>query len=396
MAVVFAERVKDMKASEIRELLKLAEREDMISFAGGAPAPELFPVEEIKKITVKILEESGSQALQYACTEGYHPLRRKVAQWMNTRFHTSHTIDNILITSGSQQGLDITGKLFLNENDVVLCESPTYLGAIQAFSAYRARMVEVPSDEHGMIIPELEQILSTLGKVKFIYVNPDFQNPTGRTWSLERRKQFMEVISAYEVPVLEDNPYGELRFEGERLPAMQSLDTKGLVIFLGTFSKVFCPGLRIGWVAAPEAILEKYVLAKQGADLHTSSISQRKVAEYMECYNMNGNIKKLVEVYRRRRDVMLESMQKEFPEGMRWNKPEGGLFIWAELPENVQAAQVLEESLKRNVAFVAGGCFYPGGGHGNTLRLNFSNASEEKIVEGIRRLGGVIREFMQS
>lgn len=394
MALVFARRMDNLKASEIRELLKVTEKPGMISFAGGLPAPELFPVEEIKKITVKLLDEEGKEALQYSATEGFTPLRQKIAERMNVKLGTSLDYENILITCGSQQALDFTGKVFINEGDVILCESPTYLGAINAFKAYSPRFIEVPTDEDGMIIEELERILESTENVKFIYLIPDFQNPTGRTWSTERRRKLMDVVNRYEIPVIEDNPYGELRFEGKIPPSLKSMDSRGLVIFLGTFSKTFCPGLRIGWVAADKEVLEKYVLVKQGADLHTSSISQRKVVKFMDAYDLDGRIERIKSVYKRRRDKMIETMKKEFPKDVRYNCPEGGLFMWVELPSHMNAREFLNESIKNSVAFVPGGSFFPNGGRENTLRLNYSNMEDEKIVEGIKRLGAVLRKHM--
>lgn len=395
MGVVFADRMSDIRASEIREILKVTEKPEVISFAGGLPAPELFPVEEMKAVTAGVLEEDGQNALQYATTEGYIPLRKKIAERMNTKFGTDLSFDDILITSGSQQGLDMSGKIFLNEGDVILCESPTYLGAINAFKAYGPKIVEVPTDDEGMLPVELERLLNTLRNVKLIYVIPDFQNPTGRTWSLERRRRFMEIVNRYEIPVVEDNPYGELRFDGEIFPSLKSMDEKGLVIFLGTFSKVFCPGLRIGWTAAHKSILEKYILVKQGMDLHTSTISQRKIVKYMEMFNLDENVEKIKRVYRRRRDLMLETISLVFPEGVRFTRPQGGLFIWVELPFHINARDVLLKSLEQNVAFVPGGSFFPGGGNENTFRLNYSNAGEDMIVEGINRLGRVLKEFIK-
>ncbi len=394
MAMTFAKRMEEMKASEIRELLKLTEKPEVISFAGGVPAPELFPVEEMKAVSVKVLEEAGRQALQYAPTEGFVPLRIKIAERLNNKYKTNLTFDNILITSGSQQGLDFSGKIFLNEGDAVLCESPTYLAAISAFKAYMPRFIEVPTDNGGMILEELEKILASNDRVKLIYTIPDFQNPTGLTWSLERRAGMMEILKKYKIPLLEDNPYGELRFEGEMLPAIKSFDDEGLVIYLGTFSKTFCPGLRIGWVAAEQKILEKYIIVKQGADLHTGSLAQREIEKYMELYDLDGNIEKIRKVYKKRRDVMLAAMEKEFPEGVKFTYPLGGLFTWVELPCHMDARELLVKSLENNVAFVPGGSFFPNGGRENTLRLNYSNMPEERIVEGIRRLGKVIREFM--
>jgi 2-aminoadipate transaminase len=394
MDIKFADRMEFMKASEIRELLKVTEQPEMISFAGGLPAPELFPVEALKNITAKVLAESGAQALQYAATEGFTPLREKIAVRLNGKFGTRLSHDNILITSGSQQGLDLTGKVFLNEGDVVLCESPTYLGAINAFSAYRPRMLEVPTDDNGMLMDELEDILDSVGNIKLIYVIPDFQNPSGRSWSLERRRRFMELTGSRGIPILEDAPYSELRFEGEPLPPLKSFDSRCLVIYLGTFSKVFCPGMRIGWVAADRSILEKYILVKQGADLHSSGLVQRNISMYMELHDLDEDVEKLRQVYRSRRDVMLASMKAEFPEGVRFTFPDGGLFTWVELPGGMDARELLEECLENNVAFVPGGSFFPNGGGKNTMRLNYSNMPEKRIEEGIKRLGRILRTHL--
>lgn len=394
MAVKFADRMDNLKASEIRELLKLTEKPEIISFAGGLPAPELFPVEEMKKVAVKVLEEGGQQALQYAATEGFGPLRDVIANRMNEKFNTKVSADEILITSGSQQGLDFSGKIFLNEDDVVLCESPSYLGALNAFKSYGPKFIEVPTDENGMIMEELEKILETTENVKMMYVIPDFQNPTGRTWPLERRKKFMEIVNKFEIPVLEDNPYGELRFEGEILPSLKSMDEKGLIIFLGSFSKIFCPGFRIGWVSAEKEILEKYIMIKQSSDLQTSTIGQREVAKFMELYDLDAHVEKIKDVYRVRRDLMLNTMKAEFPEGLKFTYPEGGLFTWVELPEGIDAKDVMAKCLENNVAFVPGGSFFPNGGKDNTFRLNYSNMTDERIVDGIKRLAKALKEFM--
>ncbi len=396
MAIKFANRMDSLKASEIRELLKLTEKPEIISFAGGLPAPELFPVDEMKEVAVKVLEEGGRQALQYAATEGFIPLREAIANRMNTKFQTNVNYEDILITSGSQQGLDFSGKIFLNEGDVVLCESPSYLGALNAFKAYGPKFIEVPTDENGMIMEELEKVLASTENVKMIYVIPDFQNPTGRTWPIERRKKFMEIITKYEIPVLEDNPYGELRFEGEILPSLKSMDEKGLVIFLGSFSKIFCPGFRIGWVAAKQEILEKYIMIKQSADLQTSTVGQREVAKFMELYDLDAHVEKIKDVYRVRRDLMLNTMKEEFPQGLKYTYPEGGLFTWVELPAEVDAKDVMAKCLENNVAFVPGGSFFPNGGKENTFRLNYSNMTDDRIVEGIKRLGKVLKECIVS
>ena len=394
MAIRFAKRMEALNGSEIRELLKLIEKPEVISFAGGLPAPELFPIEEMKEISRIVLEESGTQALQYSTTEGFQPLREQIARRMNSKNKTNVTKDDILITNGSQQGLDFAGRVFLNEGDVVLCESPSYLGAINAFKSYGSKFIEVPTDKDGMIMEELEKILEVTENVKMIYVIPDFQNPTGITWTLERRKKFIEIISMYEIPVLEDNPYGELRFEGESLPSLKSMDKKGLVIFLGTFSKILCPGYRLGWTCASQNILKKFIFVKQVADLQASSISQIEVSKFIDLYNLDNHVKKINEVYARRRDLMLETMKEEFPEGVEYTYPEGGLFIWVELPKHLDSRIIMKDCLTNNVAYVPGGSFFPNGGTENCFRLNYSNMSGDRIVEGIKRIGLVLRKYM--
>lgn len=393
MAVQFANRIYEMKSSEIRELLKLTEDPEIISFAGGVPAPELFPVQEMIQVTQEVLQEAGQQALQYAATEGFNPLREKIAERMNRKFKTKFSYDNILITNGSQQGLDFTGKIFINEGDVVLCESPTYLAAINAFQAYMARFIEVPTDHDGMVIEELEKLLETTERIKFIYIVPDFQNPSGTSWSFERREQFMNVVKNYDVAVIEDSPYSEIRFEGEMPPSMKSMDEKGQVICLGTFSKTFCPGLRIGWVAAETNILEKYIVVKQSADLHTSALNQRSIAKYMESYDFDANIDKIKEVYKIRRDVMLRTIEEEFPKDISFTRPAGGLFLWVELPEGIDARDVFAKCIGNKVAFVPGEAFFPNNRKKNTLRLNYSNMPEDRIVEGIKRLAVVLKDL---
>ena len=393
MAIKFAERTNNMEGSAIRELLKLTQKPEVISFAGGMPAPELFPVDAMIDVSKKVLEENGRVAMQYTTTEGYAPLREHLAKRMNDKLNTNVVADDLLITNGSQQCLDFIGKIFLDKDDIVLCESPSYLGAINAFNAYQPKFIDVPTDENGMIMEELEKILEENDRVKFIYVIPDFQNPSGRTWPLERRKKFMEIINKYEIPVAEDNPYGELRYEGEYLPSLKSMDTKGLVMFLGTLSKVLSPGYRIGWVAASPEILAKFNVIKQAADLQASTISQMEMAKFFDDYDVDAHIAKLREVYGHRRTVMLDAMKKYFPEGVTYTYPNGGLFTWVILPEGIDATVLQKEkALPNNVAFVPGEPFFPNGGHVNTFRMNYSNMPDDKIEEGIRLLGLSIKE----
>jgi len=392
MSVKYAKRMDYIKGSAIRELLKLTEQPEIISFAGGLPAPELFPIEEMKEVCVRVLDTDGKAALQYSPTEGYMPLRKIIAERMK-KSGVEISPEHILITSGSQQGLDFCGKVFLDEGDTVICESPSYLGALNAFKSYLPKFVEVEMDKDGMKMDELEKALQANPDAKFIYTIPDFQNPSGITMSVERRKKLVELAVKYNVPVVEDNPYGELRFEGERLPAIKHFDTEGMVIFLGTFSKIFSPGLRVGWVAASPEIVRKYVLVKQGADLQSNSMAQREAAAFVQMFDLDAHINKIIEVYRKRRDLMIETMEKEFPEGFTFTYPNGGLFTWVEMPEGVDAAEVLKKALEEKVAFVPGGSFYPNGGNENHCRLNYSCMPEDKIVEGITRLGKVFKKL---
>lgn len=394
MAVKFSARMDRMKASEIRELLKLTARPDIISFAGGLPAPELFPVKEIAQVSHDLVLEEGQKLLQYAATEGRPSLRAKIAKRMAEKYNTPVDPDDILITTGSQQCLDFAGKLFLNPGDVVLCESPSYLGALNAFNAYEPVFKEVPTDEFGMIPEELDKILATTSNCKFIYVIPEFQNPTGISWSVERRRKFMEVVNKYEIPVFEDNPYGELRYTGTSNPTLKSMDTKGLVSFLGTFSKIFCPGLRLGWIAGPHAIVEKFVMIKQSADLHTSNFDQGIVDAYMDRYDLDAHVAEIVKLYGHRRDLILKTMEEEFPEGVTFTRPEGGLFLWVTLPEGVSALAVFKKCIEQKVAAVVGDAFYPNEKTDRSLRVNYSNMPDDLIVEGVKRMAKAIRECM--
>lgn len=393
MDLKFAKRMSYIKASEIREILKVTEHDDIISFAGGLPAPELFPIDEIDEITRIVLKEAGTKALQYTTTEGYAPLREWISQRMNERLGTAFDKDNILITHGSQQGLDLSGKVFLDEEDVVLCESPTYLAAISAFKAYGCKFVEIPTDDDGMVMDRLEYILRTTENIKLIYVIPTFQNPTGRTWSLERRRELAKLSSQFGVVVIEDNPYGDLRFEDRSLPAIKSFDNCGNILCTGSFSKIFCPGFRIGWIAGNKDVIRKYVLVKQGADLQCNTIAQMTIYEYLKRYNIDEHIYKIVEVYKRRRDVAIKCIERYFPKNIKYTHPQGGLFIWIELPEIVSAREVLEKCLERKIAFVPGGSFFPINHKENTFRINYSNMPEDKIEKGMKILGEVLKEY---
>ena len=388
----FADRMKNVKASDVREILKVTARPEIISFAGGLPAPELFPIDPIREASDAVLRESGRVALQYGPTEGLPRLREQIAERMLKKNAIHTDIDHIIMTAGSQQGLDYCGLLFLNPGDAVVMESPSYLGAINAFNLYQPNFLEVPTDENGMIMEELDKTLTENKNVKLIYVIPDFQNPSGRTWPMERREKFMEIINKYEIPVIEDNPYGELRFEGEYLPALKSMDTKGLVVFLGTFSKILAPGYRLGWVCADGEILSKYNFLAQAASLQASTEAQLVVSKFIDMFDLDEHVATIKDCYRKRRDVMIQTMEREFPPEAKFTHPNGGLFTWVELPEYINTNEMAKQCLERNVAYVPGDGFFPDAGHNNCIRLNYSAMTEERIEKGMTILGQVIKE----
>ena len=395
MEYKFAKRMAGMQASAVREILKVTQRPEVISFAGGLPAPELFPVEEIGKVCQEVCAAEGRKVLQYATTEGRPSLRAKIADRMNLKYISHLGAENILITTGSQQNLDMAGKIFFDEGDVVLMESPTYLAAINAFKAYQPVFKEVPTDDKGMIPEELDKILAETPRAKLIYVIPDFQNPTGICWSLERRQKFMEVVNKYNIPVLEDNPYGELRYEGETLPSLQSMDTKDLVMAMGTFSKTFCPGLRIGWLAAPVTLMKEFVKVKQSADLHTSAFDQAIIDRYMDEYSLDEHVAEINKLYKHRRDLLLKTMEETFTDGTTWTRPEGGLFLWLTFPEGVSARKVFDKCIEKNVAGVLGEFFYPNIKNDRHMRINYSNMPDDRIVEGVRRMAEALKEIKE-
>lgn len=402
----YAQRTRQMGSSAIRELLKLTEQSDIISFAGGLPASEFFPIEAFKHASDTVLSEIGPQALQYGATEGYRPLREMIARHM-ARYGIVVDIDNVLITSGSQQALDLIGKILINRGDRILTEEPTYLGALQAFNAYGPSYVTVPIEDDGLRIDKLEEALRA--GPKFMYILPNFQNPSGVTLSLEKRLELVRLADRYGVPIVEDDPYGQLRYEGKHIKPIVALDSEyfhgapdhysGNVIYLSTFSKTLAPGLRLGWVVAPKDVIDHLVQAKQGSDLHTSTFIQMVTYEVARAGFIDQHVRRLREIYRRRRNAMLDALANTFPDrdsGVRWTNPEGGLFLWVSLPEKIDATELLKEALKEKVAFVPGGSFYPNGGHRNSMRLNFSNATEEMIEQGIRRLGHVIERQLST
>ena len=395
LSAFYSKNALNMERSEIREVLKLTRRPDIISFAGGLPATETFPVKDLEDISCHILREKGAVALQYGPAEGEMPLREEIAKWLSKE-KPAIKPENILITTGSQQGLDIVSKVFLDPKDVVIVELPTYVGGLQAFSAYRARMIGVPQDDYGMRVDLLERTLGKLAvknkKPKFIYVVPDFQNPSGVTLSQERRRRLLELAYQHEIPIVEDSPYRDLRFMGQPVPAIYSLDTQNQVIVLGTFSKLLCPGLRLAWIMAPTEWMDRMVVAKQSMDLCSPSFTQLIAAEYLRRGLLPAQIENIRKLYARKREVMLEALDKYMPKGVKWTKPEGGLFLWIKLPKKMNTAELFPKAIENKVAYVIGSAFYHNGKGHNAMRINFSYPSEQQIDEGIKRLAKMIKE----
>lgn len=398
----YAARVQRMQSSAIREILKITQRPDIISFAGGLPAPELFPAQEIIDASRRALEQHGVMALQYGLTEGFAPLREWIVGHME-RYGVRCNISNILITSGSQQALDLLGKVLVDPGDHIIVEQPTYLGALQAWDVYGAEYITVPTDDDGMLIEDLDRVLQA-NKAKFMYAMPTFQNPMGISTPGNRRKEIVNLANRYNTPIVEDDPYGQLRYEGEDELPLIALDaqlrgdglTSGNVIYLSTFSKTLCPGFRIAWVVAPEDVIFRMVQAKQGSDLHTSTFSQVVAYETARNGFVEEHVQEIRRVYRERRDLMLGLLEELFPPGVTWTHPKGGLFLWIRLPEGMNSTELLAKAVDQKVAFVPGSPFHPLGGGDNTMRINFSNATSEQIEEGVKRLAAVIKAAMQS
>jgi 2-aminoadipate transaminase len=391
-----ASRTDRMQASIIRELLKLTQQPDVISLAGGMPAPEFFPLREIEEACQRIVREDGARALQYSSTEGHEPLREYLADAVQKQGVTASP-DNILVVNGSQQALDLIGKLFLDPGDYVLTSRPTYLGALQPWNAYQARYQTVNLDDDGMLVDEIEhayeQVVADSGRPpKFIYVLPNFHNPGGTTLPLERRKRLAEIATKLNLPVIEDDPYGELRYEGESLPPICTLIPER-TIYVSTFSKTLSPGLRLGWIICQKSLMQRFVQAKQGTDLHTGTLAQYVASDICQRGLLEPHVRRLRQVYKERRDTMLDALTELWPTGCSWTRPEGGLFLWARVPESIDTAEFFKQAVAEKVAYVPGIYFYPNqdGGH-NCLRLNFSFSPPDVIIEGIRRLGVALKK----
>jgi len=381
-----------MKSSEIRDLLSVSARPDIISLAGGLPYTKNFKMEKITEAVRATMRKEGMAALQYGPSEGHIGLKKHIIDLMATEgIKVDET--GLVITDGSQQGLDLIAKIFVDPGDVVIVEAPSYVGALNAFSAYQPNLVSIPMDENGMIVDRLESELRKLAKqekrAKFLYTVPNFHNPAGVTLSLLRRKQILELSKKYKLLLVEDNPYGRLRFEGDNLPSLKSLDDN--VVYLGTFSKIFSPGMRLGWVAAPTPILEKIIFGKQAADLCSSSFTQRLVEYFFNENNLEDYLESMINRYRSHRDTMLESLEEHFPSGTSWTHPQGGFFVWAKLPEYVDTTEMLAEAISKKVAYVPGRAFFADRTGKNYMRLAFCYPEEKYIYEGIKRLGGVVK-----
>jgi 2-aminoadipate transaminase len=397
-----AKRSSSMRASEIREILKLTQRPDIISFAGGLPNPEAFPHNELREIADNLLKERYSEVLQYGTTEGLTDLRQAIISRMK-RHDVDLTLDNIVIVAGAQQGLTALSLVILNPGDKVAVEYPTFVGALSVFNLVEAETVPVPIDEKGMKVDELEKILQehwdTDDPIKMIYTVPTFQNPSGVTLSLERRKRLVELGKKYDCYIVEDNPYGELRYSGEPVDMIIAFDppTKEIsyTIYLGTFSKTISPGFRVGWIIGPKKLIHNIVIAKQSLDLCTNVFSQAIIAEFLNKNLMDGHKDKIRELYKHKRDIMIESLKKYLPPEVTWTQPEGGLFLWVTLPKGMDAKELLKKAIEHKVAFVPGNSFATDGNITNTMRLNFSNESDENIELGIKRLGDVIKAELQ-
>src|SRR3954447_24800095 len=394
-AGLFSQRTRGMTSSAMRDLMAITERPDVISLAGGQPDTTSFPAELLAQLMSGVAAEASAKALQYSPTEGLWSVREAIVEVMAAE-GTEVDATDVLVTTGGQQVIDLVCKTLIDPGDVIAAEAPTYPGAVPTFTAYEADVVQVEMDGDGMRVDELEQALERLEREgrrpKFIYTVPNFQNPAGVTLSLPRRKRLVEVARERELLVLEDNPYGLLRYEGDPLPTLRSLDGGAFVIYLGTFSKILSPGLRLGWAVAPAPVHQKMNLGKQESDLCSSSLSQMFVTQYFAEGRWEQYLRSLRELYRRRRDTMLDALAEHFPAQARWTHPEGGLFIWATLPDFLDTTDLLARALQRNVAFVPGRAAYLDGRGGSSMRLNFSGVDDDDIREGVRRIGKVVRE----
>lgn len=386
----YSKRVPADGTDAVGAILQAAADPKIISFAGGLPAPELFPVKEMKAAVDKVFEEHGQEAMQYGAAKGVTVLREVIQQHVTEKENVDSELNNVLVTTGSEQALDLVGKAFVDPGDTVLVEQPTYLCALDVFRSYGANFASVEMDEDGMKMDALEKALKANPNTKLIYTVPNFQNPTGRTMTEERRKQLAELAEKYDVYVLEDNPYGEIRFAGEHVPAVKSFDKAGHVLYMSTFSKTLAPGFRLGWLVADKNVVNKLTVLKQSADLHTDNLAQFAVAQFFADNDVDAHVKEISDLYGKRKDLMLEGIKKYFPEGVKYTDPEGGMFLWVEVPGVDDTVELFKECLEHDVAFVPGDPFFAGEPQPGAFRLNYSNMQEGQIEVGLKRLGAAL------
>ena len=386
----YSKRVPADGTDAVGAILQAAADPKIISFAGGLSAPELFPVKEMKAAVDKVFEEHGREAMQYGAAKGVTALREVIQQHVKEKEDVDSELDNVLVTTGSEQALDLVGKAFVDPGDTVLVEQPTYLCALDVFRSYGANFASVEMDEDGMKMDALEEALKANPNTKLIYTVPNFQNPTGRTMTEERRKQLAELAEKYDVYVLEDNPYGEIRFAGQHVPAVKSFDKSGHVLYMSTFSKTLAPGFRLGWLVADKNVVNKLTVLKQSADLHTDNLAQFAVAQFFADNDVDAHVKEISALYGKRKDLMLEGIKKYFPEGVKYTDPEGGMFLWVEVPGVDDTVELFKECLEHDVAFVPGDPFFAGEVQPGAFRLNYSNMKEDQIEVGLKRLGAAL------
>ena len=391
----FSDKIKELKPSAIREIFKSLSDPTIISFAAGNPSPESFPVDALAKISADIFENHSTTALQYSITEGYPPLREAIAKRQKEKFGIGTDDDSVMIVSGGQQGMELSCKVFCNEGDEVICENPSFIGSLNSFRSLGATPIGVELDEDGMNLSALEEALRTHPKAKLMYVIPTFQNPSGRTTSLEKRVGIYELARKYDVMIVEDNPYGELRFAGDDVPTLKSMDTDGRVIYCSSFSKILSAGMRVGFVVANNTVIQKLAVAKQGEDVHTNIFFQMLAHRYMTEYDLDAHISRINAIYGRKCALMVDALEKYMPKEVKYTKPEGGLFIWCTLPEHVDAPAFIKKAIERKVAVVPGTAFNcDTEAPSQSFRLNYSMPTDEQIDEGVRILGQLARDMI--
>lgn len=392
----FSKRVPADGTDAVGAILKAAADPKIISFAGGLPAPELFPVEGMKEATDKVYAEHGQQALQYGAAKGVTELRELILKRVKEKENVDAKLENVMVTTGSEQAIDLVGKAFVNRGDTVLVEEPTYLCALDVFRSYGANFVSVPMDDDGMKMDALEEALKAHPETALVYTVPNFQNPTGRTMPAERRKKFAELAAKYDVPVLEDNPYGDIRFAGEHVPSVKSFDHAGKVFYMSTFSKILAPGFRLGWLVADPKVIEKLTVLKQSADLHTDNLVQYVVTEFFKENDVDAHVKEISDLYGKRKQLMIDGIKKYFPKDVKYTDPEGGMFLWVEVPGVTDTVELFKQCLEHNVAFVPGDPFFAGKPQPGTFRLNYSNMQEDQIEVGLKRLGEALSQALEA